>query len=112
MISHRATWRLGTRSGEDPLYLPREPLESDADRARLGEPEGHEVELQRAVAAYAATLRGDRADRLITAEPEPIAGQHAEHARDGEACVEPARSWPTPSVRRRPPSAGPAFCWR
>ncbi|MEV3986744.1 hypothetical protein [Nonomuraea sp. NPDC049758] len=62
------------------LYLPRELLESDADRARLGEPEGHEVELQRAVAAYAATLRGDRADRLITAEPEPIARHHAERA--------------------------------
>ncbi|MEU5869600.1 MobF family relaxase, partial [Nonomuraea sp. NPDC047529] len=62
------------------LYLPRELLESDADRARLGEPEGHEVELQRAVAAYAATLRGDRADRLITTEPEPIARRHAKHA--------------------------------
>ncbi|MGV9387334.1 hypothetical protein ACWDRB_67010 [Nonomuraea sp. NPDC003707] len=39
------------------------------------------MELQRALAAYAATLRGDRADRLVTAEPEPIARQHAERER-------------------------------
>ncbi|MEZ7132682.1 MobF family relaxase [Nonomuraea sp. AD125B] len=68
------------------LYLPRELLESDADRARLGEPAGYAVELQRALAAYAATLRGDRADRLVTAEPEPIARRHAEHEH-----AEPAR---------------------
>ncbi|MFI9846746.1 MobF family relaxase [Nonomuraea sp. NPDC051941] len=63
------------------LYLPRELLESDADRARLGEPDNHAIELQRALAAYAATLRGDRADRLVTAEPEPIARQHTERER-------------------------------
>lgn len=63
------------------LYLPRELLETDADRARLGEADGYPVELQRALAAYAATLRGDRADRLVTAEPHPIAHQHTrQHA--------------------------------
>lgn len=59
------------------LYLPRELLETDADRARLGEPDSYAVELQRALAAYAATLQGDRADRLVTAEPEPIVHQRA-----------------------------------
>ncbi|MGW4800246.1 MobF family relaxase, partial [Nonomuraea sp. NPDC004297] len=57
------------------LYLPRELLETDADRARYGEPDSYQVELERAIAAYAATLRGDRADRLVTAEPDPIAHQ-------------------------------------
>ncbi|MEV4364567.1 MobF family relaxase [Nonomuraea sp. NPDC049625] len=70
------------------LYLPRELLESDADRARLGEPDSYEVELQRALAAYAATLRGDRADRLVTAEPEPIARRHTERER----AADPARA--------------------
>ncbi|GAA2301927.1 hypothetical protein GCM10010149_59030 [Nonomuraea roseoviolacea subsp. roseoviolacea] len=57
------------------LYLPRELLETDADRARRGAPDSCEVELQRALAAYAATLYGDRADHLLTPEPEPIARQ-------------------------------------
>ncbi|MDP9850292.1 MobF family relaxase [Streptosporangium lutulentum] len=64
------------------LYLPRTMLESDADRARHGEPRNHAEELQRALDAYTATLQGDRADRLITAEPEPIA---AVRAREREA---------------------------
>ncbi|MEV0826352.1 MobF family relaxase [Nonomuraea rubra] len=64
------------------LYLPRELLETGADRARLGEPDSPQVELQRAIAAYAATLQGDRADKLVTAEPEPIARQHAVRAAE------------------------------
>ncbi|MDP4504045.1 MobF family relaxase [Nonomuraea turcica] len=68
------------------LYLPRELLESDADRARLGEPDSYAVELDRALAAYAATLQGDRADRLVTAAPEPIAHQRAaERAAERDA---------------------------
>ncbi|RSN53323.1 MobF family relaxase [Actinomadura sp. WAC 06369] len=50
------------------LYLPRALLESDADRARHGEPAGAANELTRVITAYAATLRGDRADKLITPE--------------------------------------------
>ncbi|MFI7455446.1 AAA family ATPase [Nonomuraea sp. NPDC049714] len=66
------------------LYLPRELLETDADRARLGEPDGYPVELQRALAAYANMLQGDRADRLVTVEPHPIARQHAERVSELE----------------------------
>ncbi|MEU1728954.1 hypothetical protein [Nonomuraea sp. NPDC005692] len=94
------------------LYLPRELLESDADRARLGEPEGHEVELQRVVAAYAATLSGDRANRLVTTEPSRSPVSTQDKCEMAKACVGPDRSWSTPSVRQRRPSAGPAFCWR
>ncbi|MEV4162137.1 MobF family relaxase [Nonomuraea dietziae] len=57
------------------LYLPRELLESDADRARHGQIRSEADALQRALAAYAATLEGDRADRLLTPEPDPIAHQ-------------------------------------
>ncbi|MER5326327.1 AAA family ATPase [Streptosporangium roseum] len=64
------------------LYLPRNVLESDADRARHGAPRNAAEELHRALDAYAATLQGDRADRLISAEPEPIA---AVRARQREA---------------------------
>ncbi|MFB9712526.1 MobF family relaxase [Streptosporangium nondiastaticum] len=64
------------------LYLPRTVLESDADRARLGEPRSPDEELHRALDAYAATVQGDRADRLISPEPEPIA---ATRAREREA---------------------------
>ncbi|GAA4224804.1 hypothetical protein FHR32_006847 [Streptosporangium album] len=64
------------------LYLPRNVLESDADRARHGEPRNPAEELHRALDAYAATLQGDRADQLISPEPEPIA---AVRAREREA---------------------------
>ncbi|MFI6889939.1 MobF family relaxase [Streptosporangium canum] len=64
------------------LYLPRNVLESDADRARHGAPRNSAEELHRALDAYAATLQGDRADHLITPEPEPIA---AVRAREREA---------------------------
>ncbi|GAA0829104.1 MobF family relaxase [Streptosporangium amethystogenes subsp. fukuiense] len=64
------------------LYLPRNVLESDADRAQHGEPRNPAEELHRALDAYAATLQGDRADRLLTPEPEPIA---AVRARELEA---------------------------
>ncbi|MEV4753293.1 MobF family relaxase, partial [Streptosporangium sp. NPDC049248] len=59
------------------LYLPRNVLESDADRARHGEPRNPAEELHRALDAYAATLQGDRADQLLTPEPEPIAAVRA-----------------------------------
>ncbi|MEV0399436.1 AAA family ATPase [Actinoallomurus sp. NPDC050550] len=59
------------------LYLPRNLLEDDADRARHGDPETEGQELARAIAAYARTLEGDRADRLalteLGREPAPVA---------------------------------------
>ncbi|MET8381702.1 MobF family relaxase [Streptosporangium canum] len=57
------------------LYLPLELLESDADRLRHGPTRGPADELQRALAAYATALYGDRADQFLTPEPEPIAHQ-------------------------------------
>ncbi|MEU8251987.1 MobF family relaxase [Nonomuraea sp. NPDC048916] len=57
------------------LYLPLELLESDADRLRQGPVRDPADELQRALAAYATALYGDRADRLLIPEPEPIAYQ-------------------------------------
>ncbi|MGI5274204.1 MobF family relaxase [Nonomuraea sp. CA-218870] len=75
------------------LYLPLELLETDADRARHGEVRGEDHELQRAMEAYAATLEGDRTDKLLTPEPEPVAPRPAggrekeisrEHAADRE----------------------------
>ncbi|MFC5820966.1 MobF family relaxase [Nonomuraea harbinensis] len=59
------------------LYLPLELLETDADRARHGEVRGKDQELQRAMAAYAATLEGDRSDKLLSPEPEPVAPRKA-----------------------------------
>ncbi|MEV4188819.1 MobF family relaxase, partial [Streptosporangium canum] len=64
------------------LYLPRNVLESDADRARHGAPRTAAEELHRALDAYTAILQGDRADHLISPEPEPIA---AVRARQREA---------------------------
>ncbi|WP_157255097.1 MobF family relaxase [Nonomuraea typhae] len=68
------------------LYLPRDLLETDADRAAHGPVRGEADALQRALAAYAQSLEGDRADRLITPEPDPIAhdGQGAEPDRPAE----------------------------
>lgn len=71
------------------LYLPRELLESDADRLRHGPVHSPDDELRRTLAAYATTLYGDRADRLLTPEPEPIAQQQrpipsAEETPDAE----------------------------
>ncbi|WP_214107270.1 MobF family relaxase [Acrocarpospora catenulata] len=80
------------------LYLPRDLLESDADRARHGQARTPGEELQRALAAYAATLDGDRADRLLTPEPDPIAtpapvgegqGVPGEPARDPDRAAHP-----------------------
>ncbi|MGR6913629.1 MobF family relaxase [[Actinomadura] parvosata] len=64
------------------LYLPRELLESEADQLRHGPVRGPADELQRALAAYALTLYGDRADRLLTPEPDPIA--HTVRPQDAE----------------------------
>ncbi|MFI9553167.1 MobF family relaxase [Nonomuraea endophytica] len=58
------------------LYLPLQLLETDADRATHGPVRGEADALQRALAAYARTLHGDRADRLLTPEPDPITHQH------------------------------------
>ncbi|MEU0480914.1 MobF family relaxase [Streptosporangium sp. NPDC006013] len=71
------------------LYLPRTVLESDADRARHGEPRNAAEELHRALDAYAATLQGDRADQLLTPEPEPIAAVRAR----GLAAIEAEAAW-------------------
>ncbi|MEV4753426.1 relaxase domain-containing protein, partial [Streptosporangium sp. NPDC049248] len=69
------------------LYLPRNVLESDADRAQHGEPRNPAEELHRALDAYAATLQGDRADRLLTPEPEPIAAVRARELEAIEAAA-------------------------
>ncbi|MEV4169130.1 hypothetical protein [Nonomuraea sp. NPDC049709] len=55
------------------LYLPRELLETDADRVRHGRARGEADELERALAAYAATLDGVHDDVLLAPEPDPIA---------------------------------------
>ncbi|MFI6713492.1 MobF family relaxase [Nonomuraea sp. NPDC050478] len=65
------------------LYLPLELLEADEDRARHGEVRGEDHELQRAMAAYAATLRGDRTDKFLTPEPEPVAQRSAGERQPG-----------------------------
>ncbi|MFI6503719.1 MobF family relaxase [Nonomuraea typhae] len=64
------------------LYLPLQLLETDADRARHGPVRGDADALERALAAYTRTLQGDRADRLLTPEPDPIAHQHTDHELD------------------------------
>ncbi|MFC7591648.1 MobF family relaxase [Nonomuraea antimicrobica] len=73
------------------LYLPRELLESEATQLRHGPIRSPADELQRALAAYATTLNGDHADRLLTPEPDPIAHQrhpippaHAPQSQDAE----------------------------
>ncbi|MFG1949326.1 MobF family relaxase [Nonomuraea sp. NPDC048826] len=63
------------------LYLPLELLEGDEDRARYGEVRGDDHELQRALAAYTATLQGDRTDKLLT--PEPVAPRSAGKRKPG-----------------------------
>ncbi|WP_181449333.1 MobF family relaxase [Nonomuraea aridisoli] len=60
------------------LYLPRELLETDADRVRHGRVRGEADELRRALAAYAATLEGERADAFLTPEPDPVAPRTSE----------------------------------
>lgn len=58
------------------LWLALHPLETDADRARHGDPPNPAEARARAVTAYAAAIAGDRPDRIILAElgeqPEPI----------------------------------------
>jgi len=67
------------------LYLPRNLLEDDTDRAIHGQPATPAEHLHRTVAAYARTLADDHADRLVLTElgrvPEPLATQpeHAAH---------------------------------
>ncbi|MEV6866669.1 MobF family relaxase [Streptosporangium subroseum] len=87
------------------LYLPRNVLESDADRARHGEPRNPTEELQRALDAYAATLQGDRADRLITAEPEPIAHRQGQPARSVDRPAHPPATARAQAARALSPSA-------
>jgi hypothetical protein len=59
------------------LYLPRDLLETDADRVFHGRVRSEADALQRALAAYAATLDGERADAFLTPEPDPIAPSEA-----------------------------------
>jgi len=58
------------------LWLALNPLETDADRARHGDPHNQAEARARAVVAYAAAIAGDRPDRMVLAElgeqPEPI----------------------------------------
>ncbi|MEV2273835.1 AAA family ATPase [Nonomuraea africana] len=70
------------------LYLPRELLESDFDRVRHGKVRSEADALQRALAAYAATLDDDRVDRLLTPEPEPIAQEEQDARQPAPATVE------------------------
>ncbi|MGV9386190.1 MobF family relaxase [Nonomuraea sp. NPDC003707] len=69
------------------LYLPRELLETDADRVFHGRVRGKADELQRTLEAYAATLEGERADAFLTREPAPIAPEAPQ-----EVGERPARS--------------------
>ena len=61
------------------LWLALQPLETDADRARHGDPHNDAEARQRAVTAYAAAIANDRPDRIVLAErgeqPEPINGR-------------------------------------
>ncbi|MFI6498725.1 MobF family relaxase [Nonomuraea typhae] len=75
------------------LYLPRELLETDAARAAHGPVRNPAHGLQRALAAYNRTLQGDRADTLITTEPEPIAHRHHTAERELDP-LGPARDGP------------------
>ncbi|CAM5413490.1 MobF family relaxase [Streptomyces griseomycini] len=59
------------------LWLPTAALEAPETRARLGEPHDETELLERALQAYAALLRQDRADTMVgdrlRAAPEPVA---------------------------------------
>ncbi len=58
------------------LWLALDPLETDADRARLGVPGNPAEARQRAVDAYAAAVANDQPDRLVLTElgeePDPV----------------------------------------
>ncbi|MFI6485118.1 MobF family relaxase [Nonomuraea sp. NPDC050663] len=60
------------------LYLPQDLVETDVDRISRGRTDSMEERLARVLAAYAKTLEGDRADKLLTPQPEPIAHQLAD----------------------------------
>ncbi|MFR9758179.1 MobF family relaxase [Streptomyces sp. TR06-5] len=53
---------------ETHLWLPADVVEDDATRRRLGEARTEEELLQRTVAAYAASLEGDRPDGMVCDE--------------------------------------------
>lgn len=60
------------------LYLPQDLVETDVDRISRGHTGSMEERLARVLAAYAKTLEGDRADKLLTPQPGPIAHQLAD----------------------------------
>ena len=57
------------------LVLPRTLLETDTDRARLGEPASQDEALRRAINAYATKLAGDRPDRLVSTQLDELQAQ-------------------------------------
>ncbi|MBA3488048.1 MAG: relaxase domain-containing protein, partial [Longispora sp.] len=67
------------------LWLALEPMETDADRARLGEPATATDALHRAVDAYATRLEHDRPDCLVSTELDeslpPLAGVTADSSQ-------------------------------
>lgn len=103
------------------LYLPRELLETDADRALHGPVRGEADELQRALAAYAATLEGDHPNlsRSPTRArpPRPFTRQSVMHRaatrspapRTGEGSSRRGRNLrPSPGSRVRACQPGPS----
>ncbi|SEG92471.1 ATP-dependent exoDNAse (exonuclease V), alpha subunit, helicase superfamily I [Thermomonospora echinospora] len=92
------------------LYLPRDLLETDTDRARHGAPHSPVDELARAIGAYARTLTGDRADRLALTElgtvPAPPTGTPATEAAPAAQAAGAGRESIQPSAvphwRKRP----------
>ena len=84
------------------LVLPRTLLESDTDRARLGEPASQDEALRRAINAYATKLAGDRPDGLVSTQLDDLEAQTRElrdRVRRLQRTVEPA---PAGSWRERP----------
>lgn len=81
------------------LWLALQPLETDADRARHGTPNTEAEARQRAVDAYASSVRNDRPDGIVLAElgetPEPILPRRLPAA-------DTAPDQPQPTPRREP----------
>ena len=73
------------------LWLPLAALEAEETRARLGDARSDAERLERAVAAYAALLRQDRPDRMVSDQlrpaPEPAAAAVPVPEQRGEAEV-------------------------
>ncbi|GGK10572.1 hypothetical protein GCM10010123_45700 [Pilimelia anulata] len=66
------------------LWLALQPLETDADRARHGDPVTAYDRIGRAVDAYAAALENDRPDGMVTAE---LDGDRVDPPADAEVAL-------------------------